>query len=524
MNKKIVLLALFCLFLGLLPTSSIGAQELEGSPLIDQEWVRLGGPLGGLGYDIRMDPRNPDVMYVTDAYAGVFKSVDSGKTWFPSNNGIDMKQGFSGDAVPVFCLTIDPNHPDTVWIGLQELGGVYRSDDAGETWTLKVNGIKEKSGFTVRGISVEPGNSAVVYAAGEISSWLWNRIEVPGLAFDRVMGVVYRSDNGGDSWREIWRGNNLARYVLIDPRDVNNIYLSTGLFDREAANSNPETFDPGGEGVLHSIDGGEIWEHVNNGLGNLYVGSLYMHPENSQILLAATGNNAYPDGGGVYLTTNGGASWEHKAGTHLSSVEIAESDPDIMYAGGAYEFYGSRNGGESWLKLHHEEGEHEGWGVPGIRSGFPIDFQIDPRDPFRIFVNNYGGGNFLSEDGGNTWVSASDGYTGADIKGIAVDPLNPSVVYANGRSGLFRSVNGGTNWTGINHWRLPEGLLVVVDPEDSEHLLISEGASPLLMQSFDMGNSIELSVDYGEVMWKENDAGNCSADQQGFYCHQFRSK
>ncbi len=57
-------------------------------PLEPGAWVRTGGPLGGLGYDIRMRPDNPDIMFVTDAWAGVFKSTDGGDTWFPSNTGI----------------------------------------------------------------------------------------------------------------------------------------------------------------------------------------------------------------------------------------------------------------------------------------------------------------------------------------------------------------------------------------------------------------------------------------------------
>ncbi len=50
-------------------------------------WVRTGGPLGGLGYDVRMRPDNPDIMYVTDGWAGVFMSTNGGQTWSPSNNG-----------------------------------------------------------------------------------------------------------------------------------------------------------------------------------------------------------------------------------------------------------------------------------------------------------------------------------------------------------------------------------------------------------------------------------------------------
>ncbi|HCO96361.1 MAG TPA: hypothetical protein DIU00_20880 [Phycisphaerales bacterium] len=77
-------------------------------------WVRTGGPLGGLGYDVRMRPDNPDIMYVTDAWAGVFISTNGGQTWQPSNQGITTRTGESGDAIPVFCLTIDPHNHDTI--------------------------------------------------------------------------------------------------------------------------------------------------------------------------------------------------------------------------------------------------------------------------------------------------------------------------------------------------------------------------------------------------------------------------
>ena len=61
-------------------------------------WVRTGGPLGGLGYDIRMHPDDPDLMYVTDAFAGVFRSTDGGETWTPINDGITTRSGESGGA------------------------------------------------------------------------------------------------------------------------------------------------------------------------------------------------------------------------------------------------------------------------------------------------------------------------------------------------------------------------------------------------------------------------------------------
>ncbi|MBT8197103.1 MAG: hypothetical protein KJO84_01250, partial [Acidimicrobiia bacterium] len=68
----------------------------------DLEWTRTGGPIGGLGYDVRMRPDDPDTMLVTDAGTGMFMSTDAGSTWFPVNDGITTRTGPTGDAIPVF--------------------------------------------------------------------------------------------------------------------------------------------------------------------------------------------------------------------------------------------------------------------------------------------------------------------------------------------------------------------------------------------------------------------------------------
>ena len=475
---------------------SLQLQDLASSPLNQSQWVRTGGPLGGLGYDIRMRPDYPDIMYVSDAWAGVHKSTDGGETWVSVNDGIDARTGPSGDAIPVFCLTIDPNNYDIIWIGLQDITGIYRSADGGLTWEKRVNGIVEDFGLTIRGIAVEPGNSNVVYAAGEINSWKWAGQGMHGREFDRVKGVVYRSMDAGLHWQELWRGDNLARYVLIDPGNVSTIYISTGIFDREAANSDPGTNTPGGVGILKSTNGGQSWSQMNNGLNNLYIGSLFMHPQDSQILLAGAGNNAYHDGGGIYRTTNGGVSWSYVGGRHIQSVEFASGNPNIAYAGGDGEFHYSEDGGQTWQAYF-------GWGPVRIRCGFPIDFQVDPRDSMRIFVNNYGGGNFVSVDGGQTWVSASTGYTGADLTDVTVHPSLPAVVYVNGRSGPFGSPDGGTTWKGINPTGIQpivEGARVTIDPNNHKHVLMSSAHWGRIFESMDRGLNWSVVTDYNDEL------------------------
>lgn len=478
-------------------------------------WVRTGGPLGGLGYDVRMHPHAPDQMFVTDANAGVFFSNDSGKTWAPFNEGITTRTGPTGDIIPIFCLTIDPLHPNVIWAGTQEARGIFKSTDGGLTWEKHDNGIIESQGITFRGFTIDPTNSDIVYAAAEISSYAWNNgKEKLGREFDMTEGAIYKTTDHGLNWNAIWRGNNLARYIWIDPRDTNVLYISTGIFDREAKNSNPATGDPGGEGVLKSIDGGKTWTRVNNGLNNLYVGSLFMHPTNPDILLAGTGNNAYFQSKGAYLTADGGANWvQVLSGEIITAVEFATGNPSIAYAAGPDRVYRSENGGLTWKNVTGEINQGKEppvglikWGAPGIRGGFPIDLQVDPRNPNRIFANAYGGGNFLSEDGGITWTDASRGYTGAQVRAIAVDPGQPGRVLAAARSGLFISNDGGSNWYGLNFPPMDktEWNTVAIDSSDTMHIVAGSNVNNQLANSKTAGSSWDttFSLDNQHAGWK----------------------
>ncbi|MFC1569290.1 T9SS type A sorting domain-containing protein [bacterium] len=446
-------------------------------------WIRTGGPLGGLGYDVRMRPDNPDMMYVTDAYAGVFISEDGGENWHPSNQGITTGGGESGDAIPVFCLTIDPHHHDIIWIGMQFSGSIFKSVDAGVTWEEKDEGVNTVEGVTFRGFTVDPTTSDIVYAAAELSSWSWNNsVPLSGREFDKTKGVIYKTENGGENWTEIWRGNNLARYVWVNHHNPDIIYISTGIFDREAADSDHLNDIPGGEGIVKSTDGGKTWENVNIGLQNYYVGSLFMHPEDPNVLLAGTGNNAYGKGQGIYLTENGGVSWQRVLlDDNINAVEFALSEPHIAYAGSANAIYRSEDRGMTWEKMS----QGYSWGAKGVRAGFPIDFQVDPRNANRIFANNYGGGNFLSIDGGKTWTVASRGYTGAQARDIAVDPENPAKVYCAARSGMFVSSDGGEEWQGLNEnpADVLEWNVVAIDPADPQHVFAGTNWDAKLIES-----------------------------------------
>ncbi len=441
-------------------------------------WVKTGGPSGGLGYDVRIHPLDSNIMFVTDNPSGVNKSYNGGDTWVQLNNGITARAGTSGDGIPIFCLTIDPSNPDIVWTGTQGMRGIYKSIDGGETWTKKDNGITEFWDITFRGFAVHPQNSDIVFAGAEISTG------IRGIEFEKVKGKIYKTEDGGENWRCVWEGTSLARFVLFNPQNPDIMYASTGIFDREAYNDTPV-------GVLKSTDGGETWRQINNGITNLFVGFLEMHPQNPDILFAAAGMVAELcySLGGVYRTTDGGEHWTGVlSGDTYSVVTIAPSNTNIVYAGSYSAFYRSDDGGDTWQRFV-KSGEYT-WGPPGITAGTPISAVVAPDDPMTVFVNNYNGGVFKSTDGAETWVNTSTGYTGADMRDMAIAVDNPAVVYVAGRSGLFKSLESGATWAGLAYGPASdEPCSLAISPDNPRELLSATDHSGTIIKSTDAGNS-----------------------------------
>lgn len=488
------------------PTLAFFDRHLRPDQPSSLTWVRTGGPSGGLGYDIRYNFDDWDTWYVTDAYAGLHMSNDDGLTWHPSNEGIPAQTGQTNDGRPVFSLTVDPHNPQIVWAGTDKTGYIYKSTDGGLTWQPRHNGVTiAHDTLSFRGFTVSPESSDIVYAMGETTS----HTSGP----DLTGGIVYKTTNGGDQWEVIWDGgmpSSLARYMWIDPRNTDVLYVSTGIFDRHAAGEGGPTNPLGGLGVLKSTDGGQTWDALDeaNGLHMLYIGSLYMHPQDPDVLLAAAGHDITESSwieylvgldtppNGIYRTEDGGENWTQvivpppaRLTEAFSAVEICPEHPDIAYAGSDLAVYRSENAGQDWELV---AGGEDGWGPPGVLAMWPIDLQCDPSDPNRVFANNYMGGAFLSEDGGHTWRNASQGYTGAQIVSVAAHPTKPARIYAAGRSGIWRSDGGDDEWYGVRYLSKDYPLkgiewgAVTIDPSQSEHMLAGEAS---IVESWNGGKS-----------------------------------
>jgi len=230
---------------------------------------------GGDGGYVAIDPRNPNVIYVESQWAGLQKSVDGGFNFASATAGLPDGDGHSLDPDANFVFitpfVMDPNDPDTLWIGGRV---VYRTVDGADSWHPASRGLKGRASA----ISVAPSDSERVAVGTEI-------------------GFIYTNDAAGSTgpqsqWpakrpRKAW-----VTWVAHDPSDADVIYATYGGF--------------GGSHVYRSVNGGQSWRSIDGdgelGLPDIPVHSLIVDPDDGDRLFIGTDL-------GVFVTTDGGATW-----------------------------------------------------------------------------------------------------------------------------------------------------------------------------------------------------------------------
>jgi photosystem II stability/assembly factor-like uncharacterized protein len=259
--------------------------------------ARLIGPalMSGRISDLAVDPDNYARYFVAVASGGVWKTTNAGTTWKPV---FDRQGSYS-----IGCVTMDPNNPHTIWVGTGENNsqrsvgfgdGVYRSRDGGETWQNV--GLHESEHIGM--ITVDPRDSDVVYVAAQGPLWRSGG--------DRG---VYKTTDGGNTWERVLHvsDDTGANEVHIDPRDPDTLYASTYQRRRHTwtlINGGPEC------SIYKSTDGGESWRKITRGLPGVDLGRIGMDisPANPDVIYAIV--EAAQGKGGFYRSTNRGESWQ----------------------------------------------------------------------------------------------------------------------------------------------------------------------------------------------------------------------
>ena len=383
-----------------------------------RSWKHIGlDDVGSIG-KVVINPIDPDEVYVAamgrlfgnNKERGVYKTTDGGKTW--------TQILFVSDKTGAIDLAINPVNPEIIYAAMWQrerrpsnrtyggaTSGIYRSEDAGATWTELTEGLPNDPAEKGRiGIAIAPTNPDVLY-----SMYAKTNGSLQGM---------YKTENGGDQWFAIddraisdvpfiwWFGK-----VTVDPTDENIAYAtSLDMF----------TTRNGGDSWFFVFAGAHVDHHA-----------LFVHPQDPDLLI--NGND-----GGVYISTNGGARHSYKntiPNLQFYTCFIDNTNPERIFGG-------TQDNGTLMITEANE------WEMIFGGDGFRVI--TDPNDPNIVFAESQYGNLRRSTDGGNTFSNGRSGTSGLTNWNTPyiMDPNNSSIMYY-GSDKIFKSVDQGKSWVAI---------------------------------------------------------------------------
>jgi photosystem II stability/assembly factor-like uncharacterized protein len=399
---------------------------------------------------------NPVVVYVATATGGVWKSKDGGITFEPIFDDHTQATG---------AVKIDPSNTDVVWVGTGESwvrnsvsvgDGVYKSTDAGSTWQHM--GLEDSERIARIVINPQDGDNVFVCATGH----LWNSNEERG---------VFRTKDGGETWDKVLYvdENTGCSDITIDPHAPNVLFAGMWEFRRW-----PWFFNSGGpgSGLYRSIDGGDTWQELRNGLpeGELGRVSPAIAPSKPNLVYAIV----EAEETGLYRSNDMGSTWEEINTSfnvqvrpfYFAYIVIDPQDPEKLYKPGL-SLTVSTDGGESFTNMFSS----------GFGGGPHSDHHamwINPDRTNEVILGT-DGGVYFSYDGGTTW-RLSKAIPVSQFYEISYDMEVPYNVYGGLQdNGTWRGPSRAPGGVMAKHWDLlngGDGFHVFVDPSDPDYIYV----------------------------------------------------
>lgn len=381
---------------------------------------------------IRVHPQNPDLVYVAalghvfgpNEERGVFRSRDGGKTW-EKILYVDEKTG-------AIDLAMDPTNPRILYAAFWQVlrqpwtlisggpgSGLYKTTDGGQTWTKLTEGLPR--GILGRiGVAVSPARPDRVWAIVEAEE-----------------GGVFRSDDGGRSWRLVNRERKLRQrawyysHIYADPKDPDTVYVLNVQF-------------------FKSIDGGRTFDiTIRAPHGDHH--DLWINPHNPQIMI--NGND-----GGANVTFNGGQTWSPQSNQPTAQFYRVAVDTRFPYY-----VYGAQQDNTTVAIASRTTGpgiDRTDWyPVGGGESGYVIPH---PQDPNIVYAGSYGGlitrYDHRTRQARNitAWPQTAVGEAAKNLKyrfqwnaPILISPHDPKVLY-HAAQVLLKSTDEGQTWQVIS--------------------------------------------------------------------------
>ncbi len=417
-------------------------------------------------HDIAYDPSQPKTLYAATR-GGVYKSINGGDSWSIKRAGFPPESEYNFSA-PISDIVVDPDHPNIIYAGVgvprsgYELdgfhwqtagikGAIYKSSDYGEHWRLIRNtGIDPDA--MIYSLAIDPNDTNVLYAA--------------------TSKGVYKSQTAGTTWVSKSSGlpHSLAMTLVINPDNSSTLYVTMW--------ATPDSFSWQG-GVYKSINGGDDWVAINNGLQKVMgkeegltsnYPQLVIDKNNPEILYL--GSTPWTPTPGVYKTVNGGDSWEWvtkadpdeadknvdvgwitEHSVSVKSLAIDPNDSDRLYFGTSTHLITSEDAGVTWRQIYSEAKGSGYWKGNGLETTVVAAIAVDPTNSNNLYAGYWDMGFLKSNDGGVSFKRTFKGMKyDSNTFAIIVDPDEPSIIYAasgwweENKGAIYRSNDYGESW------------------------------------------------------------------------------
>jgi len=355
------------------------------------------GPFGGDARSFGADPADHTHLYLGTTTGWVFETHDEGAHWSR------ISRVGERDNLVIDHLLVDPKNPRHVVAGVWELGGhgggLYLSNDAGRSWTPSA----DMSAQSVRSLTSDPADFNQLVAG--------------------TLRGVFHSSDAGTHWQLISPPESSeiheVQSVAVDPQDPKVIYAGTWHLPWK------------------TVDGGAHWTNIKDGIiDDSDVFSIIVDPKSPQIVYASACS-------GIYRSDNAGAHFVKVQGIPSTArrTRVLKQDPeqlDTVFAGTTEGLFRTRDGGKTWNRTTGPE-------------VIVNDVYVDPSDSKRVLLATERGGVVSSDDGGDSFRPANEGFTARQVVSYAADRDHPATLYVgviNDKEwgGAFTTDNGGLSW------------------------------------------------------------------------------
>lgn len=409
MSKKLIFLFIICLSVFNLSAQDSKKADGTDSMFKPMKWRSIGPFRGGRSVASTGVIGDNKTYYMGTTGGGVWKTEDAGVSWRNISDGY-----FTTGSVGA--IAVAPSDSNVVYVGMGEHAvrgvmthhgdGVYKSTDAGRTW--KKIGL-EKTQHISR-IIVDPKNADVLFVAAQ-----------GALYGDSKERGLFKSEDGGKTWRNVLYVDDKtgAAELSMDANNSRVMYAAMWEYGRR-----PWQVISGGagSGLYKSVDSGETWEKMTNGLpSEMGKMAIAVSPSNSDKVYALIESDTEKDLGGLFVSNNAGKSWSRvsddnrltQRAWYYIELAIDPKDENTVYVLSA-PFLRSNDGGKTWETIGGTHGDfHDLW--------------INPDNPNNFVVSNDGGAA-ITFNKGRTF-STQDNMPTAQMYRINVDNLFPYNIY-----------------------------------------------------------------------------------------------